>query len=396
MRRDTHARDVPDEPRRATLVHAIGLIVVGIFLGQFVVGRFDAARSARAQEPREVSPRGPLTALEQSTIALFETASPSVVYVTSKTLIQDRLNAEPTAVPNGTGSGFVWDDLGHIVTNFHVVQQYLQGDAAFSVTFADQTTYDAEVVGLAPNNDLAVLRITAPKEKLKPLLLGTSADLKAGQSVLAIGNPFGLDKTLTSGIVSALGRTIQSPSHFPIEDVIQTDAAINPGNSGGPLLDSAGRLIGVNTQIASPSGSSAGIGFAIPVDTVNRIVPAMIRNYKPGRPGMPTRAVLGIAKLLDPQTNAIVMQRLGINGVVMLALKPNGGATTAGLVPAKRNPDGSVDFGDVLLEVAGRKIVNPSDLAITLARHDPGETVSVKVWNNGAEREVNVKLSSSD
>ena len=395
MRRDTHARDVPAE-RRTSLVHAIGLILVGIFVGQFVVGRFDAARMARAEESRDVSPRGPLTAAEQSTISIFETASPSVVYVTSKTIVQDRLTAEPTAVPNGTGSGFVWDDLGHIVTNFHVVASYLQGDAAFTVTFSDQTTFDAEVVGLAPNNDLAVLRIVAPKEKLKPLLIGTSADLKAGQSVLAIGNPFGLDKTLTSGIVSALGRTIMSPSRFPIEDVIQTDAAINPGNSGGPLLDSAGRLIGVNTQIASPSGSSAGIGFAIPVDTVNRIVPAMIKNFKPGRPGMPTRAVLGIAKLLDPQTNAIVMQRLKINGVVMLGVNGNGGAADAGLKAAKRNPDGSVDFGDILLEVGGRPITNPNDLAIALARHDPGQTVDVKVWNNGAERTVQVKLGSSD
>ena len=395
MRRDPSARDLPDA-RRANYVHAIGLIVVGVFLGQFIVGRFDAARMARAEVARDVSPRGPLTDGEQSTIRLFETASPSVVYVTSKTIVQDRLSAEPTAVPNGAGSGFVWDDLGHIVTNFHVVAQYVQGDASFTVTFADQTTYDAEVVGLAPNNDLAVLHIDAPKDKLRALLLGTSADLKAGQSVLAIGNPFGLDKTLTSGIVSALGRTIMSPSRFPIEDVIQTDAAINPGNSGGPLLDSAGRLIGVNTQIASPSGSNAGIGFAIPVDTVNRIVPAMIRNYKPGRPGMPTRAVLGIAKLLDPQTNAIVMDRLKISGVVMLGLKGDAGAAAAGLRAAKRNADGTVDFGDVLLEVAGRKITNPSDLAITLARHDPGQTVDVKVWNNGVERTVPVKLSSSE
>ena len=389
-------RDATPAGRRINVVHALGLIVLGVFLGQFVVGRFDAAERARAQEPRAVAPRGPLRADEAATVATFQASSPSVVYVTTKQNVINRNSLEANVVPTGTGSGFVWDDLGHIVTNFHVVAEYLQGDALFTVTFADQTAYDAEIVGLAPNNDLAVLRIHAPKEKLVPLELGTSSDLKVGQSVLAIGTPFGLDRTLTTGVVSALGRTIVSPSGFPIEDVIQTDAAINPGNSGGPLLDSAGRLIGVNTQIASPSGSSAGIGFAIPVDALNRVVPSMIHNFKPGHPGFPTRAILGIAKLLDRNTNQQVMQRLHLSGVVVLGLNDKGGAATAGIKAAKRNADGSVDLGDILTEIDGRKIADPNDVAIALARCDPGQIVPVKVWNNGTERELQVKLGSSD
>jgi S1-C subfamily serine protease len=377
----------------------VGLVVLGVFLGQFVVNRIEMSRMAKAQVPREVAPRGPLTAEEQSTVGLFEQSSPSVVYVTTLQRMRDRFTRDVTDVPAGTGSGFLWDDLGHVVTNFHVIQQGLMSDATFTVTFSDQATYRAEVVGVAPNNDLAVLRIDAPKDRLRPLVVGTSSDLKVGQSVLAIGNPFGLDKTLTTGIVSALGRTIQSPSGLPIEDVIQTDAAINPGNSGGPLIDSAGRLIGVNTQIASPNAAagvagSVGIGFAIPVDTVNRIVPSMLRNYRPGRPGTPTQPVLGIGRLLDDRVNAEFSRRLGVMGLIVVAVDPNGGAAKAGIRGVDLQAENPT-VGDIILEVGGRKVTSRSDLIVALSRFDPGQSVTVKVWNAGAEREVQVMLGSS-
>src|SRR5262245_59851892 len=219
--------------------------------------------------PRTITPRGALNAEERATIALFRQASPSVVYITTVARQRDFFSLNIAEIPQGSGSGFIWDQEGHIITNFHVIQ----GASGDKVTLADHSVWDAQLVGVAPDHDLAVLSIKAPKNQLRPLALGTSADLEVGQSVFAIGNPFGLDQTLTTGIISALGREINATTGRTIAGVIQTDAAINPGNSGGPLLDSAGRLIGVNTAIFSPSGSYSGIGFAVPVDTVNRIVP---------------------------------------------------------------------------------------------------------------------------
>ncbi|MDP3225440.1 MAG: trypsin-like peptidase domain-containing protein, partial [Rubrivivax sp.] len=232
--------------------------------------------------PRAITPRGPLTADELVHVDLFKRSSPSVVHITSLGVQRDMFSANVQQVPRGTGTGFVWDGNGHIVTNFHVIQ----GANGARVTLADQTSFDAQLVGAFPDRDLAVLKIDAPKDKLPPIAVGSSKDLLEGQRVYAIGNPFGLDQTLTTGIVSALNREIESFNQRTIRGVIQTDAAINPGNSGGPLLDSAGRLIGVNTQIASPSGASAGIGFAIPVDEVNRIVPRLIRDGRFVRPAL--------------------------------------------------------------------------------------------------------------
>jgi S1-C subfamily serine protease len=253
--------------------------------------------------PRAVTPRGPLGADELAHIELFRKASPSVVHITSLGAQRDMFSMNVQQVPRGTGTGFLWDAAGHVVTNFHVIQ----GANGAKVTLADQTTFDASLVGAFPDRDLAVLRIDAPKDKLPPIALGTSRDLIVGQRVYAIGNPFGLDQTLTTGIVSALNREIESFNNRSIRGVIQTDAAINPGNSGGPLLDSAGRLIGVNTQIASPSGASAGIGFAIPVDEVNRIVPRLIRDGRFVRPAIGVSAGprgLGEALKLPPVTQA--------------------------------------------------------------------------------------------
>jgi S1-C subfamily serine protease len=224
-------------------------------------------------------------------------------------------------IPQGTGSGFVWDTKGNIITNFHVIQN---ADAA-QVTLADQSNWKAQVVGVAADKDLAVLRIDAPSNRLRPIPLGTSKELQVGQSVFAIGNPFGLDQSLTTGVISALGREIDSVTRRPIQGVIQTDAAINPGNSGGPLLDSAGRLIGVNTQIFSPSGASAGIGFAIPVDTVNRIVPELIRSGKIIRPG------LGV-ELAEEQ----IAKKIGVSGVVIVDVARGGPAAKAGIRPTRR------------------------------------------------------------
>jgi S1-C subfamily serine protease len=231
-------------------------------------------------QPRAITARGDLTRDEQGTIALFKAVSPAVVHVTNLGMQRVGFTLKVQAVPRGTGTGFIWDDNGFIVTNYHVVQ----GASVARVILADRSTYDSDQIWGYPDKDLAVIRIKAPKEKLKPIALGTSQDLQVGQTTLAIGNPFGLDQTLTTGIISALGREIESTNGRPIRGVIQTSAAINAGNSGGPLLDSAGRLIGVNTAILSPSGTFAGIGFAIPVDEVNRVVPQLIAHGKVTRP----------------------------------------------------------------------------------------------------------------
>jgi len=216
----------------------------------------------KGAEPRAVTARGDLAEDEKGTISLFKAVSPSVVYITTMAVRQEFFSLRALEVPQGAGSGFVWNDNGYIVTNYHVIAE-AQGAR---VTLADRSTWSAQLVGAEPDKDIAVLKIDAPKHLLPPIPLGTSSDLQVGQKVFAIGNPFGFDQTLTTGVISGLGREIESATHRLIQGVIQTDAAINPGNSGGPLLDSAGRVIGINTAIVSPSGAYAGIGFAVPVD----------------------------------------------------------------------------------------------------------------------------------
>jgi S1-C subfamily serine protease len=279
-------------------------------------------------------------------------------------------------IPQGTGSGFVWDTSGNIITNFHVIQN---ADAA-QVTLADQSNWKARVVGVAPDKDLAVLKIDAPANKFQPIPIGTSKDLQVGQSVFAIGNPFGLDQTLTTGIISALNREIESVTRRPIQGVIQSDAAINPGNSGGPLLDSAGRLIGVNTAIYSPSGASAGIGFAIPVDTVNRIVPELIRSGKIIRPG------LGV-QIADEQ----IAQRLGVKGILVVDVLRGGAADRAGIQPARRDAQGRVRLGDVITAIDGKKVESPNELFLALEKYKVGDVVSVTSTRDG--RTVQSKLT---
>jgi S1-C subfamily serine protease len=321
-----------------------------------------------------------LTDDERSTIALFERASPAVVYITSLSVRRDFFTLNVLEIPQGTGTGFVWDQAGHVVTNFHVIQN---ADRA-QVTLADRTTWSAVLVGVAPAKDLAVLRIDAPAAKLHALPVGSSGDLKVGQSVLAIGNPFGLDQTLTTGVISALGREIESVAQIPIRDVIQTDAAINPGNSGGPLLDSSGRLIGVNTAIYSPSGAYAGIGFSIPVDTVKWVVPELIEHGKLRRP------TLGV-ELANPQ----VSERLGVEGALVIAVQPGSGADRAGILPTRRNRDGAIELGDVIVEVENAPVRSNNDLVLALERRAPGETVEVGVLRGGKTTYMRVALEAA-
>ncbi|MBI4422408.1 MAG: trypsin-like peptidase domain-containing protein, partial [Elusimicrobia bacterium] len=253
-----------------------------LWLSLLVVAAPALAARRTPPPPRPVAPRGDLSASERATMELFQRSNASVAYITSMVVRRDVFSLNILEIPRGAGSGFIWDDQGHVVTNFHVIE----GASSAEVTLADHSKWSAKLVGVAPEKDLAVLRIEAPAARLRPIPIGSSRDLQVGQSVYAIGNPFGLDQTLTTGVISALGREIHSASGHPIQGVIQTDAAINPGNSGGPLLDSSGRLIGVNTAIASPSGAFAGVGFAVPVDTVNRFVPQLIAFGKITRPGL--------------------------------------------------------------------------------------------------------------
>ncbi len=314
---------------------------------------------------------------EKRVIQIFSTASPSVVFITTHAVKRSPFSRNVQKIPAGTGSGFLWDEKGHIVTNFHVIREA----SIASVTLADQSSYDATLVGQAPSKDLAVLKIDAPKDKLKALRRGASADLRVGQLAIAIGNPFGLDHTLSTGVVSGLGREIQSLAKVPIFGVIQTDAAINPGNSGGPLLDSLGRLIGVNTAIFSPSGASAGIGFAVPVDTVTRVVPQLIKDGKLTRPG------LGIQH--DPQLSA----RTGVPGVLVLGVAAKSGAAEAGLRGTRRNPDtGEVVLGDIIVEVDGKAVKNSNDLYKHLDDKKVGDVIKLKVRRGDGDKSMDVEL----
>ena len=314
---------------------------------------------------------------ERNTIEVFRAAGGSVVFVTNNALRRDLFSTNVTRVPQGTGSGFLWDAHGHIVTNYHVVA----GGSSFSVALADGTTREATLIGVEPRKDLAVLFFDPGDIPIKPLPIGRSRPLLVGQKVLAIGNPFGLDQTLTTGIISALGREIPSRGDFIIEDVIQTDASINPGNSGGPLLDSAGRLIGVNTAIFSPSGTSAGIGFAIPVDTVARIVPQLIRF------GHVKRAGLGVTLLPDH-----IVRSWGIEGLVVREVQPGSAASRAHLRSIQIDRGGNVASFDVIVGIGDQPIRNFTDLATILDRHDPGDEVELLFRRDGKLRRVRIRL----
>lgn len=341
-----------------------------------------AAYDGPEGKPRPITP-GPaeLAADERVTIAVFERATKSVVFIANTAIQRDPWSFNLFEVPQQSGSGFVWNKQGHIVTNLHVVY----GADAITVTLADRSEHRARIVGVDPDHDLAVLQVQAPEDALVPIAVGTSSDLRVGQRVLAIGNPFGLDHTLTTGVVSALGRTIKSLSNRTIEGVIQTDAAINPGNSGGPLLDSAGRLIGINTQIVSPSGAFAGIGFAVPVDTVNRIVPELIKYGKLIRPG------LGVSLLPDA-----IARRWGVRGLVIGKVSKGSGAERAGLRGARQTVTGRIELGDIIVAVDGKPVETVDALMGILEDHKVGDQVTVDILRGNRRHQVTVILQAVD
>jgi S1-C subfamily serine protease len=323
-----------------------------------------APSAASAQAPLPPLSPGARIEDERNTIGVFKAASPSTVFVTQTRVMVDYLAGVAQEVPAGSGSGFVWDDAGHIVTNFHVVD----GAQSLSVTFHDQQNVEAKVVGLEPRKDIAVIKVDLPGKALVPIRVAKSTALEVGQKAVAIGNPFGLDHTLTTGVISALGRQVQGAGGVSIRDMIQTDAAINPGNSGGPLLDSAGQLIGMNTMIYSKSGSSAGIGFAVPVSTIARIVPQII---KTGRAEQ-----LGFGVTIDPEQK--LERRLGLRGVIVISVPPSGTAAKAGLKGLSRTRRG-ISLGDVIVAVGDKRIDTYDDLYTTVDSHKPGDIVAVTV-----------------
>jgi S1-C subfamily serine protease len=337
-------------------------------------------RAGSDAAPRTVVARGDLAADERSTIELFERARDSVVFISTSRQVQDFWTRNVFSVRQGSGSGFIWDEAGHVVTNFHVIQ----GASEATVRLADGRDYKASLAGVSPAHDIAVLRIGVDFQRPPPVPIGTSHDLKVGQKVFAIGNPFGLDWTLTTGIVSALDRSLPSDSGQTIEHLIQTDAAINPGNSGGPLLDSAGRLIGITTAILSTTGESAGIGFAVPVDTVNRVVPELIRQ------GRYIRPELGIE--LDERINRRIVAMLRTEGVFVLRVAPGSSAEAAGLRGARIGDDGSFVPGDVIVGVEGHQVASVGELLGRLDEFKAGETVRLDVVRDGQKIEVAVVL----
>jgi len=314
---------------------------------------------------------------EQNTIDIFDAAAPATVYVTHSQVVRDWRTARAMEVPAGSGSGFIWDKEGHIVTNYHVVD----GGASLSVTLYNQKTYPAKIVGGEPKKDIAVLKIEAAPEELTPVLLPDDGySLAVGQKAMAIGNPFGLDHTLTAGIISAMGRDRRGYGGVTIRDMIQTDASINPGNSGGPLLDSSGRLIGMNTMIYSSSGSSAGIGFAVPFMTIKHVVPQIIRTGRAEQIG------LGVSILSDS-----VARRYGIRGVIIQSVSENSPAARAGLQGITTTARGTL-VGDVITGIGTTPITNYDDLYNALDVKRPGDVVDVKIRRNGQEITIPVEV----
>ncbi len=334
--------------------------------------------------PRIIEPRGNLAEDEKSTIELFENSRDSVVFITTHQQVMNAWTRNIFSVPSGTGSGFIWDDNGHIVTNLHVIK----GASQATVRLSDGRDYKAALVGASPAHDIAVLKIGIGIQRPSPVPLGSSHDLKVGQKVFAIGNPFGLDWTLTTGIVSALDRSLPSGNGRTIDNLIQTDAAINPGNSGGPLLDSAGRLIGINTAIYSPSGASAGIGFSVPVNTVNRVVPQLISRGKYIRPA------LGIA--VDEKLNKHLTNLMEITGVVILSVSPGSAADSAGLIGAIISPNGGIRPKDIIIALENEPIDSVNKLLALVDEYKIGDTVQITVLRDDQEIEIPVTLQPGE
>jgi S1-C subfamily serine protease len=358
-----------------TLISALlgaSIVVIG-----FLLLRRSSGLPHTIKGQRHITSRGALNAEEQTTIELFKNAAASVVYLTSS--FREDVGA-PSAnlfeIPQDAGTGFIWDEQGYIVTNFHLIQN---ANVA-RITLSDQSTWEANLVGVEPDKDIAVLKIHVSGTRLSPIPIGTSKDLRVGQRVYAIGNPFGYDHTLTTGVISGLRREIKSVTDRPIQGVIQTDAAINPGNSGGPLLDSAGRLIGMNTAIVSPSGSYAGIGFAVPVDTINRVVPQLIRNGYVRKPG------LGIQV-----AESNYYRSRGVIGALVANVLPASPAEKAGLKPLRMDKNGMIE-GDVIIGIDDVPVEDGDDLLNALDDRQPGDTITLRVASVAGERLVKVQL----
>ena len=350
------------------------LVVITIAIGIYVSATNEENPTATANAE---ATSAFLTNDEQNNISVFKSASPSVVFVTNTQLRRQRFSLNVMEIPRGNGTGFIWDESGLIVTNFHVVQ----GANKITIELQSNTSYQASVVGSAPEKDIALLKIDAPNEDLQPLPLGDSESLAVGRKVLAIGNPFALDTTLTVGVVSALGREIKSITNRTIKNVIQTDAAINPGNSGGPLLNSNGQLVGVNTAIYSPTGASAGIGFAIPVNAVKLIIPQLIEHGKLIRP------VLGIETLTDYWT-----RRLRVKGVAVLSVREGLPADKAGMIGVREDRRGKIHLGDVIIAINDEMVINEDSLLNQLEQFVPGDTVKVTTLKDEEIHNYSVQL----
>ena len=365
---------------RTNLLLRIAILWALILATVWVLQPYAVALWAAATEPRTVAPRGGLAEYEEATIKLFKAASPSVVHVFAAQPGRGIFQLEPMESAVQSGSGIVWDAAGHVITNYHVIRGAdrirvrLPGDNSTGGEFVE-----AQIVGAAPNYDLAVLRLDSPRAPLHPIAIGSSGDLQVGQAAFAIGNPYGLEQTLTSGIISAVGRRLPTSAAYEIGGVIQTDAAVNPGNSGGPLLDSAGRLIGVNSAIISGSGASAGIGFAIPVDTVNRIAAELIRQ------GHVPMAGIGI--VAAHETTAT---QLGIDGVIIIRVLPGSPAAKAGLVSAV-SAGGAI--GDVILAANGTPVRNLAELTAILQQVGIGNAVRLSILRNGRVQDIDVAVA---
>jgi putative serine protease PepD len=364
-------------------------LISGIFAAGAVVildrinNRYSPSQAAFTETP----PAGisdPATSTdEQNNIEVYRTLSPGVVFIHSTSYARDFFGfVEPQ---EGSGSGSILDQQGNILTNYHVIE----GAQKLSVSLGGKKDYPAVVVGGDPDTDLAVIRLTEkPAGGITVVPLGDSDKLVVGQKVLAIGNPFGLDRTLTTGVISGLQRPIRARNNRLIEGAIQTDASINPGNSGGPLLDSRGRMIGINSQILSPSGSSAGVGFAVPVSIAKRVVPQLVQTGRVRRPklGISTRDVASLRNQIDLPVE---------DGVLIYQVARNGGAAAAGLRGVQQTEMGDVELGDIIVGIDNDKVANSDDLFRVLDKHQIGDTVQVQIWRDGRRMSVPVRLTES-
>src|SRR5215204_1406230 len=370
------------------LAFASALIAIGTvaclsnFGGLFQFRNANIASAENAPTPQGISNPTSVSD-EQNSIEVYKSLSPGVAFITTSAQAQN-FWGEESETEKGNGSGSVIDASGHILTNYHVVE----GATKLTVSFGGEKTYPAKVVGGDPDTDLAVIKIEPGADKITVVPLGDSEQLEVGRKVLAIGNPFGLDRTLTTGVISGLQRPIRARNGRTIEGAIQTDASINPGNSGGPLLDSRGRMIGINSQILSPSGSSAGVGFAVPVSIAKRVVPQLLQNGQVRRPklGISTRDVAAFRNQVDLPTD---------DGVLIMQVARGGGAAQAGLRGIQQTETGDVELGDIIVGIDNDKVVNSDDLFRVLDKHQIGETVQVKIWRNGQQMSVPVRLMES-